>query len=282
MYRAKDSGRDRVVMFDDTLAAEAQRRLDLDQRLRHAVDQHEFEVWFQPEVELDTGEIVGAEALIRWITDAGMRSANEFIWLAEETGLIVPMGNWVLEEACHWTARWQRPDRDLLVRVNLSARQFDQPDLVDIVAGALARSGLPPKALCLEITETALMENAEASRAMLVQLDQLGVQLAIDDFGTGYSSLAYLKQFPVDVLKIDRTFVDGLPDDAEDMAIVTTIVRLAESLGMTVTAEGIETTPQAETLRSLGVRLGQGYLFARPMPAIEMQTRLDARVSERS
>jgi diguanylate cyclase (GGDEF)-like protein/PAS domain S-box-containing protein len=282
MYRAKDLGRNRVVMFDDTLAAEAQRRLDLDQRLRHAVDHHEFEVWFQPEVDLETGEIVGAEALIRWITDAGMRSANEFIWLAEETGLIVPMGNWVLEEACHWTARWQRPDRDLLVRVNLSARQFDQPDLVEIVAGALSRSGLPPEALCLEITETALMENAEASRAMLVQLDQLGVQLAIDDFGTGYSSLAYLKQFPVDVLKIDRTFVDGLPDDAEDMAIVTTILRLAESLGMIVTAEGIETTQQAATLLGLGCRLGQGYLFARPMPAIEMQTRLDARVSGRS
>jgi diguanylate cyclase (GGDEF)-like protein len=277
MYRAKDRGRDRVVMFDDTLAAEAQRRLDLDQRLRHAIDHHEFEVWFQPEVDLQTGQIVGAEALLRWVTTDGVRTANDFIWLAEETGLIVPMGNWVLEEACHWASRWVRPDRDLQIRVNLSARQFDQPDLVEIVAGALRRSGLPSRALCLEITETALMENAEASRAMLDELDRLGVQLAIDDFGTGYSSLAYLKQFPVDVLKIDRTFVDGLPDDTEDTAIVTTIIRLAESLGMVVTAEGIETSSQADTLLALGCRLGQGYHFARPMPAIEMQTRLDAR-----
>jgi diguanylate cyclase (GGDEF)-like protein/PAS domain S-box-containing protein len=273
MYQAKELGRNRVAVFDDTLAAGVRDRLELDQRLRTAVEHRDFEVHFQPEVELTTGEILGAEALLRWRTDDGLVSAAEFIGLAEDTGLIVPIGAWVLEQACAEAARWarDRPDRCLTVRVNLSARQLDDAGLADEVRRVLAETGLPPERLCLEITETALMADAEASRELLESLDRLGVSLAVDDFGTGYSSLSYLKQFPVDVLKIDRSFVDGLPGDAEDSAIVSTIVRLAESLAMDVTAEGIETFEQAETLTAMGCTKGQGFLYARPMPVDEFR-----------
>jgi len=175
----------------------------------------------------------------------------------------------VLDAACHEAAAWpgtaQLPE-GIKVRVNLSARQIDQPDLVPRVSGALSRSGLPANRLCLEITETALMADAQRSAELLRELDRLGVELAVDDFGTGYSSLAYLKQFPVDVLKIDRSFIDGLPNDSDDAAIVATIIRLAESLGMTVTAEGIEGQSQADALVEMGCTRGQGYHFARPMP----------------
>lgn len=269
MYRSKAQGRDRVTLFDDVLAQDVRRRLDLDQRLRLAMDNDEFEVYFQPEVDLSTGAILGAEALLRWRTDEGVVTAADFIEIAEETGIIVPIGWWVLGEACRAAAAWpatsERPD-GVVVRVNLAAKQIDQPDLVERVGAVLDASGLPPERLCLEITETALMANAAASRQLLEALDELGVELAVDDFGTGYSSLSYLKQFPVDVLKIDRSFVDGLPGDPEDTAIVTTIIRLAESLGMTVTAEGIEHPEQAERLVELGCGRGQGFHFARPMP----------------
>ncbi len=282
MYQAKEHGRNRIWVFDDALAAEVRGRLELDQRLRAAVDNKQFEVHYQPEVELSGGRILGAEALLRWRTETGLVSAAEFIDLAEETGLIIPIGRWVLEEGCRqaaeWAARW--PDRRLTVRVNLSARQIDDERLVDQVADVLASTGLDPERLCLEITETAIMADAEASRRILEALDALGVSLAVDDFGTGYSSLAYLKQFPVDVLKIDRSFVDGLPGDAEDSAIVATIIRLAESLGMDVTAEGIETPEQAATLTAMGCAKGQGYHFARPMPADEVTARLEAEAAE--
>jgi len=269
MYRAKEAGRDRVVLFDDALAASVRHRLELDQELRHALEHGEFEVWYQPEVDLSTGAILGAEALVRWRANGEVRAAADFIEMAEETGLIVPLGWWVLDAACHEAAAWpgtaQLPE-GIKVRVNLSARQIDQPDLVPRVSGALSRSGLPANRLCLEITETALMADAQRSAELLRELDRLGVELAVDDFGTGYSSLAYLKQFPVDVLKIDRSFIDGLPNDSDDAAIVATIIRLAESLGMTVTAEGIEGQSQADALVEMGCTRGQGYHFARPMP----------------
>jgi diguanylate cyclase (GGDEF)-like protein/PAS domain S-box-containing protein len=277
MYQAKEHGRNRVAMFDDALAAEVRGRLELDQRLRTAVDRMDFEVHLQPEVDLVTGRILGAEALLRWRTEHGLVSAAEFIGLAEDTGLIVPIGRWVLEQACAEAARWEVdfPERALTVRVNLSARQLDDADLADQVRDVLERTGLDPRRLCLEITETALMADAEASARLLQSLDALGVSLAVDDFGTGYSSLAYLKQFPVDVLKVDRSFVDGLPRDAEDAAIVSTIVNLAESLGMDVTAEGIETPEQATTLVEMGCTKGQGFLFARPMPIELFRKSLD-------
>lgn len=277
MYQAKDSGRNCVSLFDDELAAEVREHLELDQQLRHAVEQNEFEVHYQPEVDLLTGEVLGAEALLRWQSPTGLVSAASFIGLAEDTGLIFPIGKWVLETACEqaseWAKRW--PERRLTMRVNLSARQLDDPKVVTQVRDVLERSGLDPARLCLEITETTLMTDAEASRAILEGLDDLGVSLAVDDFGTGYSSLSYLKQFPVDVLKIDRSFVDGLPGDDEDVAIVSTIIRLAESLTMEVTAEGIESPDQAALLTEMGCTRGQGYYFAKPMAAADFETLLD-------
>jgi len=273
MYRAKESGRNCVSVFDDDLAAEVRGRLELDQQLRHAVERHEFEVHFQPEVDLSTGEVLGAEALLRWQSPEGLVSAASFIGLAEDNGLIIPIGTWVLEQACRQAADWTRrfPNSAMTMRVNLSARQLDDRRLAEQVCEVLDRSGLDPSRLCLEITETALMADAEASRSILEALDSLGVSLAVDDFGTGYSSLSYLKQFPVDVLKIDRSFVEGLPGDEENRAIVATIIQLAESLGMDVTAEGIEKTEQAELLTQMGCPRGQGFLYARPMPAADFE-----------
>lgn len=273
MYRAKESGQNRVSVFDETLAEEVRGRLELDQRLRAAIDRREFEVHYQPEVNLITGEILGAEALLRWRSPDGLVSAASFVGLAEENGMIIPLGSWVMEEACRRAALWPvtPTGRELIVRVNLSARQLDDDGLIDRVHGVLERSGLTPSRLCLEITETALMADAEASRTTLEALDALGISLAVDDFGTGYSSLSYLKQFPVDVLKIDQSFVNGLPGEGEDLAIVSTIIRLAESLGMEVTAEGIEAAEQAALLAELGCSRGQGYYFARPMPVERLE-----------
>ncbi|MFN8051000.1 MAG: EAL domain-containing protein [Acidimicrobiales bacterium] len=269
MYRAKELGRARQSTFDVELERRIAERLQLDQQLRAAKTQGEFEVHFQPEVELSTGRMLGAEALLRWRTDGVLRPACDFIEVVEETGLIVEVGRWVLDEACRAAARWcSQPGReDFVIRVNLSPRQLEDPNLVEEVRATLARHGLPAERLCLEITETALMGNAEAALGLLHRLDALGVDLAIDDFGTGYSSLSYLKRFPVDILKIDRSFVDGLPTDPEDMAIVATIVHLAESLGMTVTAEGIESSDQAVALTALGCDRGQGWLYSKAVTA---------------
>ena len=283
MYRAKDGGRARVATFDAALADAVSKRLDLDLRLRRALERDEFRVVYQPEVDLATGAVLGAEALLRWEHDGQLQSAGDFIEIAEETGLIVPIGAWILREATRQAAVWiaRDPEAEFTIRVNLSARQFDQPGLTALVAETLAASGLHPSRLCLEITETALMANADAAQQALVELSDLGVSLAIDDFGTGYSSLAYLKKFPVDVLKIDRTFVDGLPDDADDVAIVSTIIRLAESLEMTVTGEGVETPEQSAELQRLGCRRAQGFLFARPASPEVFESFIDRRLPSR-
>jgi EAL domain-containing protein (putative c-di-GMP-specific phosphodiesterase class I) len=272
MFRAKEEGRARQATFDDQLEVELAQRLQMDQRLRAAMERGEFEVHFQPEHDLVTGTIVGAEALLRWRTDGRLQPAADFIDVVEQTGLIVDVGRWVLEASCEQAVEWLRlmPMERFVVRVNLSARQLDRPDLIEEVRHALERSGLAPERLCLEITETALMRNPEVASVTLARLDALGVELAIDDFGTGYSSLAYLKRFPVDVLKIDRAFVTGLPADAEDTAIVRSVIALATALGMSVTAEGIEVVEQADALTALGCHRVQGYLFSRPMPAAEV------------
>jgi EAL domain-containing protein (putative c-di-GMP-specific phosphodiesterase class I) len=220
-------------------------------------------------VDLSSGRIVEVEALIRWEhRQRGLLPPSDFITLSEETGLIVPIGMWVLEEACRQARAWHAEyETKLTLSVNLSARQFQQPSLVPDIAELLQETGLPPACLKLEITESVVMQDAPATLARLHALKTLGVQLAIDDFGTGYSSLSYLKRFPIDVLKIDQAFVRGLGDNPEDTAIVRAIVTVAKNLDLSVTAEGIETVEQLTHLRELGCDRGQGYYFARPLPA---------------
>lgn len=268
MYRAKENGKARYELFDQGMHARAVSRLQLESDLRQAIENKEFSVYYQPIVALPTGRLAGFEALVRWNHPRrGLVHPGDFIPVAEETGLIVPIGQWVLNEACVHVRKWQLDSpshRALSLSVNLSARQVAQPDLLDQIKEALETSKLSPHCLKLEITESVVMENAEAAALMLKQLRSLGVQLSIDDFGTGYSSLSYLHRFPLNYLKIDRSFVSRLTTD-NDNAIVRTISTLARNLGMEVIAEGIETEEQYQQLKMLGCEYGQGYLFSRPV-----------------
>ncbi len=267
MYLAKANGRNRFEIFDTFLRTQATEKLQMESALRRSLDAGAFEVHYQPELDLGTGEVVGFEALVRWNHPTeGRLAAWAFIELAEETGIILELGEWVLREACRQAGVWrrERPDQPLTLRVNLSGRQFAQANLVEQVVGALEAGQIDPSSLCLEITETALMEDPAMGLRVLNDLRALGISLAIDDFGTGYSSLAYLKRFPVDVLKIDRSFVDGLGDDPDDTAIATAIISLARSMGLRVVAEGVETRRQLDELRRLGCDHAQGFLFAKP------------------
>ena len=272
MYQAKADGKGRHAVFDPSLVAAAAERLALEGDLVHALGRGEFALAYQPIVALDTGAPVGAEALLRWRHPArGLVSPARFVPLAEASGLIVEVGRWVLDEACRAAAAWPAPPggAPLHVTVNVSGRQLVHPDLPAHVAGALAAAGLPPDRLTLEITESVLMHDTAATLAVLRALKALGVRLAVDDFGTGYSSLRYLQQFPVDVLKIDKSFVDGVasagPQAGHDAALARTIVTLGDLLGLRTVAEGVETPAQAERLRAMGCGYGQGYLFARPL-----------------
>ncbi len=271
MYRAKERGRDRVELFDDHMRSRAMARLETESTLRRAIEQTELRVHYQPVIELATGRATGLEALVRWEhPERGLVPPSEFITVAEETGLIVGLGAYVLAEACTQVARWnhRRPDGEpLTVSVNLSPHQLRARGLRELVAEALQHTGLDPRLLCLEITETALVEDADSNRAALDSLKDLGVTLAVDDFGTGYSSLLYLRRFPVDVLKIDRSFVVGLETNAEDTAIVSGVVGLAQALGLQAVAEGVETPEQAACLRQLGCPLAQGYHWSKPLTA---------------
>jgi len=271
MYRAKQGGKARYAVFDPQMSADVLRRLALEVDLRRALVCGEFRVYYQPTVDLDTDRIVGMEALVRWEhPERGLVSPAAFIPLAEETGLILPLGRWVLQGACHQARAWQMEhptDPPLTISVNLSGRQFQHPELVDEIEHALRETELPACSLVLELTESILMEDAESNIASLRRLKSLGVQIAIDDFGTGYSSLGYLKRFPVDILKVDKSFVDRLGQDAKDTAIVRTVIGLARSLGLQVTAEGVETHEQLAILRSMGADLGQWYYLSPPLSA---------------
>ena len=271
MYRAKAAGRARHVVFRDSMQTDSLSRLNLENDLRQALQRGELRVHYQPIVILESGRVVEVEALVRWQHPTrGLMAPADFIHIAEESGLIVPIGRWVLEEACRQVAAWQKEfevKRALMVSVNLSPRQFQQPKLVEQVAGALRKAGLTATSLKLEITEGVIMQDVEATIKTLGQLKKLGVQIAIDDFGTGYSSLAYLKRLPLDILKIDRSFVSGIGHDAEDTAIVRAIISMAKSLHLSVTGEGIETAEQARLLRGWACDLGQGYFFSRPLDA---------------
>jgi diguanylate cyclase (GGDEF)-like protein/PAS domain S-box-containing protein len=269
MYRAKAMGPGHFSFFDDELSAVVKDRLDLDQRLVNALARREVRVHFQPEVDLRTGQVVGCEALLRWAhPERGMLSLGEFARVAEESGAIVGLGAWVISQACAHAALWREMAGDhFILRVNMSVRELERDDVLDLVDQSLKSASLPPESLCIELTETAMMANPERNMAALLAFADMGVELAIDDFGTGYSSLAYLKRLPVDILKIDRSFVGGLPNDDDDRALVEVIVKLGETMGLQVTAEGIESRGQREALVDLGCHRGQGFLFDRALDA---------------
>jgi diguanylate cyclase (GGDEF)-like protein len=276
MYRAKAKGKGCYAMFEQGMQAEVIERLELEADLQRAVDRDEIEVFYQPIMRLGSEELAGHEALVRWRhPERGLMSPLSFVPVAEETGLIVPVGRFVLREACRQAAAWQAMvPGDLTMNVNLSGRQLEDPALVGEVSSILRETGLPAGRLVLEITETVLMQDTEATIERLRSLRALGVRLAVDDFGTGYSSLRYLNRFPLDVLKMAKPFVDGLATQSEDPALARAIIDLGSSLGLQIVAEGIEGADQLVQLRRLGCPLGQGFLFSRPMPAADAETHL--------
>jgi diguanylate cyclase (GGDEF)-like protein/PAS domain S-box-containing protein len=271
MYRAKAKREGSIEIFDPSMNEQAIARFQMESDLRRALERNEFLLYYQPLVSLRNGCIEGWEALVRWQhPEKGLVPPMDFISLAEETGLIVPLGKWVLEEAVRQASVWSKrfpSDPPRLISVNISGRQFQQRDLIPTVLSVLDASQLEPRCLKLEITESVMMRDPQASLEAMKVFQSRKIHLVIDDFGTGYSSLSYLKRFPVDTLKVDKSFVDGLGKDPESTAIVQAVISLAKSLGMRVTAEGIETKEQLEHLRSLDCDQGQGYFLARPLPA---------------
>ncbi len=278
MYRAKTLGKNRYEVFDKAMHEVAINLLQMETDLRHALEREEFFIQYQPIVSLHNFSLRGFEALLRWRhRDRGLISPLDFIPIAEDTGQIIHIGHWVLKEACRQMQRWQREYGDenpLFISVNLSGKQFAQPDLIDQVKHIIRETRLSPRGLKLEITESVVMENIETATEMLQQLRDLGVQLSIDDFGTGYSSLSYLHRFPIDTLKIDRSFVIRMIDNNENLEIVRTIVMLAQNLGMDVIAEGVETKEQLALLRKLKCENGQGYYFSKPLDVKAAETLL--------
>jgi diguanylate cyclase (GGDEF)-like protein/PAS domain S-box-containing protein len=271
MYRAKSLGKNRYEIFDAAMREQTVARLQLEQDLRKASDNGEIENYYQPIIALTSGRIVGFEALVRWRHPTrGLVGPLEFIPVAEETGLIAALGQWVLKEACRQTREWQlqyEADPEIMVTVNLSAKQFQQADLVEQIGGALAASGLPPGCLKLEITESMIMGDPVAAAATLSHIKALDIRVGVDDFGTGYSSLSYLHRFPLDTLKVDRSFVSQMEMDKENKEIVRTIISLAHNLDLDVIAEGVETAEQWKVLQELGCEYAQGYFFSKPVPA---------------
>lgn len=283
MYRAKSKGEGSIELFDPSMNEQAMRRFQMEAELRRAIEQREFVLYYQPLISLKSGRIEGWEALVRWMhPEKGLVPPVDFISLAEETGLIVPIGKWVVEEATHQASLWAKgfpSDVPRQMNVNISGRQFQHRDLVSTVTDALALSKLSPGCLKLEITESVMMKDPQASLEAMKVLRGLDIHLVIDDFGTGYSSLSYLRRFPVDTLKVDKSFVDGLGKDAESTAIVRAIISLAKSLGMRVTAEGIETADQVVQLRQLDCDQGQGHYFAKPLSVSDAEVLMDGNPS---
>jgi diguanylate cyclase (GGDEF)-like protein/PAS domain S-box-containing protein len=276
MYRAKDQGRARTEVFDERTHQRAVHQLRTGNDLHRALERREFQVHYQPVVDVPTGSVAGFEALVRWQHPTrGLILPGDFVALAEETGLIVPLGAWVLEEACRQVAAWQARMPDdappLFISVNLSPRQLAEPTLPAETARILEHTGVDPASVWLEITESTLMHDAESAIGALRALRALGVHLSVDDFGTGYSSLSYLKRFPVEALKVDRSFVDGLGRESGDSAIVTAVITLAHALGLRAVAEGVETDIQLNELQMLGCDMAQGYLFSHPKPASQLE-----------
>lgn len=281
MYLSKHEGRDRVSVFNEDLRAGAAARLSLEGDLRQALDSDQLALWFQPEVELATGAVIAAEGLLRWHHPSGSTlTADRFIGIAEETGLILPIGEWVIEQACRQAAEWAREwsahprGKGPVVRVNLSALQLSEPALLATLDSAMTRTGAPSSLLCVELTETTLLRETEAARRNLRGLRERGLTVAIDDFGTGYASLTYLHRYPVDVVKVDRSFVADIMADSYDRRLVAGIVALAREVGVSVTAEGVEEPEQARTLIELGCPSAQGYLYSPAIPASDLRERI--------
>jgi EAL domain-containing protein (putative c-di-GMP-specific phosphodiesterase class I) len=278
MYRAKELGKNTYQFYSADMSARAFERLSLETSLRRALERQEFVLHYQPQVDVDSGEIIGVEALIRWQhPDFGLVAPADFIPLLEETGLIVPTGEWLLGEACRQLMAWHAVGRrNLRLAVNLSPRQVQATGFLAMVERALDGLRGDPGWLELEITEGLLVQHAPDTIEKFEALRALGVRLAVDDFGTGYSSLSYLRRFPIDTLKIDRSFVHDVPHDPDDSAITTAIIAMAQSLRLEAIAEGVENAAQRDFLRSRGCRLMQGFLFSKPLPADEVTKLLEA------
>ena len=274
LYHAKGQGRNNFQFFTEAMNQQVSERLLMETRLRDALGRDELELYYQPQYDVSSNCLTGCEALLRWNSSQGLVMPDRFIPLAEETGLIIPIGAWVLQQACNQAREWDRiHGKPLSMAVNVSAVQF-RPELVDEVKAALSESGFPADQLVLEVTESVLMSDVEGSVSLLHQLRELGVRIALDDFGTGYASLAYLKRFALDKLKIDRTFIMGIPDDEDDVAITSSIIDIARHLRLKTVAEGVETEEHCEFLRRAGCHIAQGYFYARPLPASEFELKL--------
>jgi diguanylate cyclase (GGDEF)-like protein len=277
MQDAKSRGRGHTRVFTPELRSGAAARMRTEAALRGALDRGELVLHYQPVIDLAKGRVVGVEALARWQhPDDGLLMPDAFIPVAEASGLIVPLGAWVLQEATRQAVEWDGMGRHLDMAVNLSVRQVSSPDIVETVEAALTAAGLPAERLLIEVTESAVMEDAEAAVVSLGKIAAMGASVAIDDFGTGYSSLLYLKRYPISVLKVDRSFVSGLGQDSDDSAIVASLISLARAVGAVCIAEGIETETQHQRLVGLGCQLAQGYLFSRPVPASQLVAAIDA------
>jgi len=278
MYRAKEQGPGRFAVFDPDMQTRAQERVELEAELRRALEQGEFVLYYQPEVSLYNGSMVGLEALLRWQhPEKGLLKPSAFVPLAEETDVIAPIGRWVLEEACRQAKRWEEEHplaSPMTMEVNLSSKQLRRRELARTVEEALTRAGVEAHTLALDITESVLIGASEHNAQALEALKKMGIRLSLDDFGTGYSSLSYLKRLPVDRVKVDRTFVKGLGENATDTAVVRMIIDLCHILGVEVLAEGVETSEQAVLLKDMGCDLGQGYYFARPLRSEELAEQL--------
>ncbi|MEJ2676352.1 MAG: EAL domain-containing protein, partial [Acidihalobacter sp.] len=273
MYRAKELGKGRYAFYSEELTERQNARVSMVSRMHAALERNEFRLHYQPIIELSTGACKGVEALLRWQDgDGNVIPPGDFLPIAEDMGLIVPIGRWVLEEACRQINVWSEEGLELLVAINVSARQLWHEDVAEVIMATLANAGVSHSAIELEITETALSHDPQHMEAALQRFAEAGLKISLDDFGTGYSSLSRLKQLPIDTLKIDKSFVDGIPHDGNSTAIVVATMQLAHNLGMRSLAEGIETEDQADWLRQRGCQYGQGYYFSRPIPAADVST----------
>jgi diguanylate cyclase (GGDEF)-like protein/PAS domain S-box-containing protein len=269
MYRAKERGGARAELFDSAMRDNAVRALRIEQELQQALERGELRLFLQPGVDLRTGQVIGAEALVRWShPQRGLIMPDRFLGVAEETGLIVPLGEWVIGESCRQLAEWQsRPETSQLhLSLNLSARELTHPDVVSNLLGCVRESGIDPRFLTIEVTESTAMADGDSGFRALREFSSEGIRVAIDDFGTGYSSLEQLRRMPVDIVKVDRSFVSGMADDPTDRALVAAVVGMGRALKLAVVAEGIESPEEAEALLELGCHIGQGFLFAKPLP----------------